>query len=384
MSRTDQQDYAGRQAQNAIFGDAIVAERIPDVIMHFAYGVASTKTTQSVTGTGAISEANAAVTVSSGAGVGTSDIISDDSIRYHAGFDNYALFTAAFSAGDAGSYQWIGPHDANNGYAIGQEEGVFKLLRRSGGADVEKITIDIDAMAWNEFDTTKLNIFRVNYGYLGVAPDIYEVYAGADLGWQTLGTMEVLNEQAIPSIELPVLPITAEAGRTSGSGAVTITTASWSGGRIGPSGERHPNEISGSLSNSKAAITTELNILTLRSKATLGGITNRVRVHVDLFTMACDGTKITNIRVVKNAALWGTPVYNDYDTATSVIEYDVAGTTVTGGDEEVSIQLGKVDSDKLDVSTFDIFLDAGDTVTISGTSANATEAAVSVRWHEER
>jgi hypothetical protein len=76
------------------------------------------------------------------------------------------------------------------------------------------------------------------------------------------------------------------------------------------------------------AVTTRRAVLTLRPKATFNSITNRGQVvpsEIDLFTSAN-----AYYEIVLGGTLGGTPSWTSAGDA-SIAEYDVAGTTVTGG-----------------------------------------------------
>lgn len=77
------------------------------------------------------------------------------------------------------------------------------------------------------------------------------------------------------------------------------------------------------------AVTTRRAILSIRPKATFNSITNRSEIIVRGANAFAD-TNVAYVEVVYNATLGGTPSWTSTDD-NSVIEYDVAGTTVTGG-----------------------------------------------------
>jgi hypothetical protein len=88
---------------------------------------------------------------------------------------------------------------------------------------------------------------------------------------------------------------------------------------------------------------------------------------------------------VKNTTLGGTPAYTDISVNTSVIDYDTAGTTVTGGKVIDFGSLGKSDSaGESGTPTTDIFLLPGETLTLAvrATSGN-TDTSVGIRWVED-
>ena len=372
-------DPAGRQALNAVFGDRISASRIPDILVQFVYSASSNDVTISTSGTATAAVANSTLTISSGAGVGTASVASVDVVRYQPGFDGYAYFTAAFDGTADGGVAEIGPFDTDNGAFIRVTNGVaYFVKRRAGSDDALPITLPFKA---GDLDWTKINILRVNYGWLGVAPVALETYNGLVDGWVTLSAFEVLNRSIVPSTEQPSLPITARVSRASGSTPVTLKTCSWSAGRIGTEGVL-PSDRTFGEGNSKASVSTEAAIMTIKNAATFQGRTNRVVVELDLITLSTDGTKNATFYLKKGATLGGSPNYVDVDASNSVVSVDKAGTTVTGGKAILPVQMQKVDSKYLDVSGLRIKIRPGEELTISGTSATASDLAAAVRWRE--
>jgi hypothetical protein len=77
-------------------------------------------------------------------------------------------------------------------------------------------------------------------------------------------------------------------------------------------------------------VTTRRNVLTIRPKLLLGGLTNRAKIQIlDFDIVALSNSSY--FEIVYNGTLGGSPSWTDVGT-NSAIEYDVAGTTVTGGE----------------------------------------------------
>lgn len=371
-------DVAGRQALHAVFGDTITSPRESDIMVQFVYNAATDDVTTATSGTGGVSVANATATLTTGASTGAASLTSVDAVRYQPGFDGYAYFTAAFSGSDAGSVIRIGLFDANDGMFIEHSGGTVKAVKRAGASDssVELSTLPFKAA---DLDWTKINIFRIGYGWLGVAPITFEVYSGLVDGWVALHAFEVLNKQVLPSIYQPALPITASVSRTSGSGEVTLKTCSWSAGRVCRGGVLSSDRQFGAAS-SKAGVTTETALLSIKNAATFQGKTNRTVIEIDLVSLSTDGTKNATFYLKKGVTLGGSPNFVDVDAVNAVASVDTAGTTVTGGTTILPVQLAKVESKFLQIQDLRIRIRPGETITISGTSSLANDLAAAVRW----
>jgi hypothetical protein len=372
-----QYDYLGRQAFNAIFGDAVVAERYPEVTLAWQYGQNLYDTTESVTGTGAVSYAASNATVSTGASTGTARLESKKALRYKPGFDGYAYFTTIFSPPEADTYQRAGLFTADNGYFIGYEGEQLQLTTRAGGVDTATpFTVRAGV------DMTKFHIWRVSYGYLGSAPVVLERYTGLE-GWIKVAAYDAVGELVAPHALNPSLPAALEVGRTSGSGAITLSAASMSVGRIG-SGASIANERLFGARAEKTNLTSGNAILTIRNKTTFASVDNKVEAILQFVSAAIDTNKAGRVEAIVNATLGGTPSWTDVDAANSVMEYDTAGTTVTGGTFIGAIPLGSSGQDNLDVSNVKAALLPGDTLTLVGiTTGTSPTFEGSISWREQ-
>jgi hypothetical protein len=149
--------------------------------------------------------------------------------------------------------------------------------------------------------------------------------------------------------------------------------------------ENHvPLESSGE--KQKTTVTTEVAIVTIRNKAAYASKTNFIEIlllGVYASIEASSANNLGKVRLVKNATLGGSPSYADINTSDSVVDLDVAGTTVTGGTELTSLPLaGKNDADRQDLSAWQIILNPGETLTLAGSSANSATIDAGLVWHE--
>jgi len=371
-------DYSRRQGFNAIFGDAVSARRTPTLSLAWQYGQNTYDTTEAVTGTGAVTYANSMAKVSTGASTGTARLESISALRYQSGFDGYAYFTTIFTTPEADTYQRAGIFDASNGFFVGYEGEDFQFTIRAGGSDTAATLTD-DGV--NGFNLDKLTIWRISYGYLGSAPVVLERYVDLEAGWTVVAAYDKAGQLTRPHVDNPSLKWAIEVGRTSGSGAVTLQNGSAATGRIGAdlsTGVRHF-----SRSNAKTISGSTLtNILTIRNKATFASVTNMVSLILDQVSVAADGNKPVRAFLYLNATLGGSPSYNDNSAAISVVDFDVAGTTVTGGTEIYSVAFGKADGATSLMKAFGIEVHPGETITLAVESAQASDIVGSILWEE--
>lgn len=170
--------------------------------------------------------------------------VSPTSTLYTAGAEVYAIFTAGFTGTGAGtSYQRIGLYDTNNGFFIGREANTFGIKVRKGGSDtaVAQASFSKDKLtgaAGSRFtrngvpeaiDLTKLNVWRIRFGWVGSAPINFEVLS-PDGNWVTFHEIKQPNLAALPHINTADLPITCDAFSGNSGNALTIITNCWCAG----------------------------------------------------------------------------------------------------------------------------------------------------------
>ena len=145
-----------------------------------------------------------------------------------------------------------------------------------------------------------------------------------------------------------------------------------------------PENASGT--KEKGDVTAEIAIFTIRNKAVYASKAN----FIDIILLGTGGSieassanNLGSIRVVKNAALGGTPSYSDINATNSVIEFDMDGTTVTGGKElGAGLLAGKNDRFGFSLISNKIMLNPGETLTLAGSSDNSATIRAQVTWRE--
>ena len=129
-----------------------------------------------------------------------------------------------------------------------------------------------------------------------------------------------------------------------------------------------------------------MNIVTIRNKTTYVSKTNFIDVFILRFQASIEASSANNlgsVRLIKNATLGGTPSFTDINTSDSIVDFDVAGTTVADGISLGSFPMaGKNDKAGEDLTNLQVILAPGDTLTIAGTSANSATINASLVWHE--
>lgn len=368
-------DHAGRFGFNTVFGDKVVATRSADIAVMFNYGLSAFD----VKTTGTVASSDGVAIVSTTASSGTSSVLeSVHNVQYFPGDEMFAYFTAAFTQGVNGSSQYIAFESITDGFRLGYTDDIFGITYYRDSTVhqfIPRSQFDGDI---SHIDVTKLNIYRISLGYLGISPITFEVYGGKETGWVVIETIDVSNSQITASVTNPVFKIRAKVENTTNDTDIKLYTASWRAGTIGT----HPRKGKYfDYIGEKLAITSGA-IFTIKSKTTFNSLTNFVPTSLTSLSVATDGTKIFKVTLIKNATLGGTPSYSDIYTNESTIEVDSAGTTVTGGTNELQVGAAKVDNLFIDLDAQNIHLHPGDTLTIKVDTSVAGDVVISLRWRE--
>jgi len=309
------------------FGEVLIGYKSDDISVQFQYDYLNTDydvKTPVNTGDGSVSVSSSLLTVSST--TGTASIESRKSIRYKPGHSGFIDFTASFVGAGTG---YIGAFDSNDGFLLRCVNGVLSFGYRRAGSDVFS-TVDTTGM-----DLTKINIFRILYGYLGVASPVLMVKQG---DWRVLSTIETEGVLATTHVLNPVFPM-----KVTTSGAMTVKSGSWNGGTIGDgvkSGIRafqFPNTpIVNATTLEQGAVTlSSTNVKTLvifKVRDTYQSKTNKV--IAGLLAWNCyiipptTGSGEVIFQIIANPTLSGAATYTNIDTNNSILSYD--HTAITG------------------------------------------------------
>ena len=235
------------------FGAGIVTSRTAILSADFSKPLANNRVTSSVSGGGSTAQASGQATMTTGTGTTASARLQTiRSIRYSPGHGQYAFFTARFTTPtSANSNQRIGLYDDNNGFFIGYNGTSFGFTVRSGGSDTftAQTSFNRDRLAGSgssrftrlslpePLDPTKLNVFRIRFGWLGSAVVNFDVMA-PDGHWVNAHTVLQPNSATTPHIQSPNLPLRAEVVKSSADAtSLVVGTGSWVAGKdINPDG----------------------------------------------------------------------------------------------------------------------------------------------------
>ena len=212
-------------ANTDTFGDLVAGSRWSQAEIDFALGADATLITPTATGSGSVVYSNGGVTLATGAAATSSEnLTSVQTLEYRPGHEWFAYFTAAFTAGIAGSHQRIGfyngaPNAPQDGFFIGYEGTVFGVTRfqsftgqnafaANSAPGIAQTAMNGDALnggAGSRFTTGGVpaswspgftNLYRLRGAWLGAGDVILEV-GNPDGGWVVMHTFRFPNTSSI-------------------------------------------------------------------------------------------------------------------------------------------------------------------------------------------
>jgi len=372
------------------FGALSVAGERFAAQVDFPYAI-NTDQVAVVTTNGTVTHANSmALLQTSAAANSSAEIRTLRRLNYKPGQGAKILCAAIFSPGVAGSTQIVGGGNETDGLFFGYNGATFGALHRNGGSDTWHAQADwnIDPMdgsgpSGQTLDPTKGNIYHVQFQWLGFGRILYGVEDGATGAIVPVHQICLANATTETSLVNPSFPAMAKVENTTNATNVQVKVPGLAVSVEGATRNLGPRN---SADNAKAGIGTTLtNVLTIRSKESFGGIGNQVPVDVLFCGASTDGNKVGRIELVLNATIGGSPSWVDVRPGTSVMEVDVAGTTVTGGAVLMTIPIGRSDSKIVDLTNIEIQLQPGDRLTLAAhtTAGGTNEFGGALTWAED-
>jgi len=233
------------------------------------------------------------------------------------------------------------------------------------------------------FNPTKLNIYKIQFGYLGIANIEYSIYDPNRGKFVLVHQVEWANTQVITHISNPNFKIGWTSASLGASGTnLTVTGAS---GSIMLEGDEVIKNNTFADENTVSSIGTTLtSLITIKNRTVYGDRYNLGKIIPLTISVNNDHTKGAIIEVFRNTTIGGATNYQFEDEYNSIAAVDKAGTTVTGG---VLIDAFTVESGgtkELDLSILNTELLPDSTFTVAGKTVQGTgaEMTATIAWKE--
>jgi hypothetical protein len=265
----------------------------------------------------------------------------------------------------------------------------ISIFRFQGDTLVE----EIPASQWNyksnlvwTLNETKINIAFIKFQYLWAWPINFYVEDPVTQKVVLVHQIKYAWLNTTPSIYNPNFHFTAYVNNGAVASETTLKTASvwffvewktefW---------ELHQPQFS-SWTITKAWVTAEIPLFTIRNKALYASKTNFIDIILELVSISIEASSANNqwtIRLIRNATLTGVS-YADINATNSVIELDTSATVFSWWRELMSLQLAnKNDRIFQDLTNLKTLLNPNDSITIWVSSVNSATFKGSLLWKE--
>ena len=386
----------GDKTFDGIFGEQLVVSRKPQFMANFSYPLSTKSADQTIVGSGIVDRNINLLRVSTGITIGSNALIrSKRSLRYTAGRDAEAMFTAIFTTGVTDTYQRVGLFDNNNGFFIGMEGTDFIVGRRKVGESDEIITqanfngdkLDGTGLSGMVYDPTMINIFRITYGYLGTAPILYQISTTVDgiIKWVTFHVIDRRNLFNTTSITVPYLQLSMQVDNGSTINNIRLETASIYAGTYGDVAEDKAARVFAAEVPETSITGVNQIIVMFHNKAIFQGIENHIESDLLYFTGAVEGNKPAQIELYKLANQTNNGIWVDVDTDNSTFEYSFDATMDDFANSElvISFSLGKSESMRERIEGLNVNLLPNEYMGILVSSSLTTAVLTSFRWNEK-
>ncbi len=310
-----------------------------DILVQFQYNISDRDATSVVANWWTVTNSNEMALLSTWTSNSwDAKLISVNDIRYRPWHTALTQFSAIFPQGWVVWYmQVIWPINWANWFAVGyNDDWNFAVFRMKNGVIQE----NVESADWNWDDISgedfqALNVFKIQYWFLGSAPIKFLMLKKNSDDYITIHTMRTHWVVTSPHVWNPQLPIEMHVFDKAWTGTtnVTIGSGSWQGWVIWMCDTCGNRPFA--YEASKALVwATEQSIVNIRSSATFQWKTNRVRTKLLAYQFHVDSpASITDywtviFRLRRVWSIWWTPAWTNIDVNNSVIEYDTAGTFV--------------------------------------------------------
>lgn len=232
-------------------------------------------------------------------------------------------------------------------------------------------------------DPTKGNIYGVQFQYLGYGDALFYIVNGLTGRPQLVHIIRNANTRTSTVLRNPNLYLTWES-RNTGTGTSVVMRGASGGAFV----EGPVTFLGAQFSVPPVAVTAgagvETPVLSLRANNVYLNRQSTAQLQIDRISVACDGTKTVLFKVYKNSTLTA-PRWQYVNATTSAAAYDQNATGFSAGNGTLvyAFAVAKTGNSTESLTDIALFLQAGDYLTITATSTNASDVAASIVWIED-
>lgn len=279
--------------------------------------------------------------------------------------------------------------------SVGDKTGTMSFSSSTATATVTETTAGVAKTkefvaqtSWNinkkpNLDPTKLNVYQVQFGYLGAADILFSVYDHHYGYFVPVHRIE-WSDREITNLGNPSLKVGWTAASLGSSGTnLTVKGASAS---VFMTGIDQLLRATRATDNSVTSVGTTLtNLITIRNRGHYGGRFNHSRILLEALSIDNEHNKGVEVEILKNATVAGSPDFQYIDETNSVAEVDTTGTTVTGGTFIDGFIVGPSDALRENIDNLREYLLSEESITIAVKAVSGTGATINgvFTWRED-
>jgi hypothetical protein len=264
------------------------------------------------------------------------------------------------------------------------------IAEQTAGADktdahVAQASWNVTTTPFSGFDPTQLNVYRIQFGYLGAANIDYFIYNPNTGTYVLVHRIKWANANSVTHLGSPNMKVGWTAASLGASG--TNLTVEGASAELAIQGDEILRNDTHALEANKASITTTLtNVLTVKNRVVFGDRFNLGKLKPLRLSVDNDHTKGLVVEIFKNPTVSGTTNFQLVDEFNSVASYDSAGATVTNGKFLDGFTVGAGESRSISLKDITPDFEPDETLVVAcRTTANtATNTTVILTWQEDK
>ncbi len=363
------------------FGDLSITEKNLGINVNFVYKIHPDVATTSLSGSATATTSDSLMVLQSGTTAASSAVLNSvDYIRYSPGTGLRCFATPFFGTPIAGTRQFVGFGNNDNGYYIGFDGLEFGILHENAGNEtwIPQSTFNRNTLSF--LDYSKGNLFITQLTWLGVGALQFSIQESN--GALTLfHVIEYPNKYVVPSSSNPSYRSIAFCDNGATTSNIILKACClniYIEGSLNYSSGLF-NSIFNSASIAASTLTT---ILSIRCTTTFASKTNHTPTVLQLVSFATDGNKPVRFEIIKNAPLVGA-IWNYIDVDKSIIEYSTSPITAIFGRILLSSVLGKTGNTNINLEPYRLQINPGENISIVAYTTSATnDNSASISWKE--
>lgn len=373
------------------FGEQEIAQITPVIQLEFPALINPRITSSTLVGTGTNTVVDSMATTSSGTTTGSSArLASVKFLKYRPGQGVETVFSCLYTTGVASTLQEVGILGITNGFGFGYDGDEFGILHRNNGVNTwtGSTNWSVDKADGTgvlpALDPTTLNVYRVSYaGYNGTINFGIE---DSESGFLVdVHQIKYTNSNTVPAVTNASLPFSICVDNLATTSDLIVQCASAMCSVQGIIlGQQPDSALTNAFSNTFSGVNQTIDtVFQIRSKTSFGGAPNNIEAVLKRISIGTDGTGICIIEVFQNATTTA-PTWVDVDATSSIMETDILGTAITGGDLIYSTILQKADASSEIVSELNIVMAPGDILSFAATTFSGTnDVTIAANWTEQ-